>query len=124
MKKYNSAIIIDDDPDLCMLLKAMLNKYIAEIRFAHTIRGGEQLLKTFGSDIVFLDNNLPDGKGVMYIKELKTIQPTAMIIVISAMAGLKTLALENGADNFVEKPLTESSIKNALGLMGNEMSQG
>ena len=39
-----------------------------------------------------------------------------MIVIISAMCTLKTEALENGADMFIEKPLTEASVQEALGL--------
>jgi DNA-binding response OmpR family regulator len=114
VKIYNRALIIDDDQDLCMLLKAMLQGYINDVHFTHSIMGCREMLMNVQPDIVFLDNNLPDGKGVPYIKELKAGMPHVRVVVISAMAGLKKQALEFGADIFIEKPLTQYSLQTAL----------
>jgi DNA-binding response OmpR family regulator len=114
MKVYTRALIIDDDLDLCTLLKAILQNYISEVLFAHSLVDSVKLLREMKPDVVFLDNNLPDGKGLELIKEFKLLLPGARIIAISAMPGLKKLALENGADIFIEKPLTETNVKRAL----------
>jgi two-component system OmpR family response regulator len=114
VKIYTQALIIDDDPDLCMLLKAMLSKYIPDVRFVLSLEASKKLLVDIQPDIIFLDNNLPNGKGITFLIELKTLTPSAKLIMISAMAGLKKQALENGADVFIEKPLTEFNVKKAL----------
>ena len=114
MKVYNCALIIDDDPDLCMLLKAMLDRHIPDVSFVHSIQNCREVLINAKPDVIFIDNNLPDGKGVAYIKELKQSMADVRIIMISAMAGLKAQAVEFGADVFVEKPLTEFNVQKAL----------
>jgi DNA-binding response OmpR family regulator len=111
---YNRALIIDDDSDLCTLLKAMLDRHIPDVLFVHSIESCRTILKDKAPDVVFLDNNLPDGKGVSFIKELKLLLPGARIIFISAMPGLKNEVHENGADVFVEKPLNEANVQKAL----------
>jgi len=97
-----------------MLLKAMLGSYITYVQFTHSIGECREMLMTVQPDIVFLDNNLPDGKGVSYIKELKAVMPNVRVVMISAMAGLKKQAFEYGADIFIEKPLTQSNLQRAL----------
>jgi response regulator of citrate/malate metabolism len=114
VKGYSRALIIDDDHDLCMLLKAMLGGYIRDVGYAHSIQNCKEMLVSARPDIIFIDNNLPDGQGVSYIKELKAAMPDVRIVMISAMAGLKKQAIEYGADVFIEKPLTQANVQKAL----------
>ena len=114
MNLYKRALIIDDDPDLCLVLKAMLMPAITDVSYVHTLQNGREKLETMQPDIVFLDNNLPDGKGIDFIEELKEALPGARIVMISAMGGLKDEAYEYGVDVFIEKPLTQANLKKAL----------
>ena len=116
MKPYSCALIIDDDVDLCSLLKAILVKQVTDVLFVHSIANCREHINQMQPDVIFIDNNLPDGKGIAFIKELKMLRPGARIIAITAMPGLKKVAFENGADAFIEKPLSEANINRALGL--------
>ena len=113
---YKCALIIDDDVDLCSLLKAILARHVSEVIFVHSLANCREQIIEIMPEVIFIDNNLPDGKGIGFITELKALKPSARIVAISAMPGLKNAALENGADAFIEKPLTEANIKRALGL--------
>lgn len=114
MKTYNNALIIDDDQDLCFLLKNVLKPKVGNIQIAGTLEEGKELLSKNNPDVIFLDNNLPDGQGVMYISMFKHIVPHAKIIVISAIPTAKEKALEYGADAFMEKPMMADSINQLL----------
>ena len=114
MKTFHHALIIDDDPDLCLLLKDILNDTIPVVKFAHSIESGEQLLNDLHPDIIFLDNNLPDGQGVNYIKEIKSISSNAFLVIITAADHSREQAISYGADVFIEKPLTPDNINAAL----------
>ena len=116
MKTYNTALIIDDDQDLCLTLKSVLNRTIPSIHFAHTIAQGKKSFKAISPDVIFLDNNLPDGQGLHIIKELRQERPLATIILISALDITKNKAIEYGANSFLEKPFTMASIFDALRL--------
>ena len=118
MKNYEYAVIIDDDTDLCLLLKAILKDLIPHIKFAHSIESGQKLLSQFKPDIIFLDNNLPDGQGVSRIEEIKSKSPGSLLIIITASAFSREQSLKNGADLFVEKPFTYSNIFKALSSLG------
>ena len=98
-----------------MLLKVMLANNIADVNCVHSLKDCKEIMLKIEPDIIFIDNNLPDGKGISYIKELKLAAPTARIVMISAMAGLKAQAIEFGADIFIEKPLTQYNIQKVLG---------
>jgi DNA-binding NtrC family response regulator len=110
MKRSSKVLIIDDDKDLCFLLKSILTPKVDNVNIATTLKEGTNLLNEEKPDVVFLDNNLPDGQGVMYISHFKAIAPQTKIILISAMPTAKEAALKNGADAFVEKPIVIASI--------------
>lgn len=114
MRSFESALIIDDDTDLCILLKAILKDIIPHIKFAHSIESGERLLALLHPDVIFLDNNLPDGQGVSSIKEIKSMSPGAIVVMITAAGFTREQSLKNGADLFLEKPLSFSDIYSAL----------
>ena len=56
-------LIIDDELDLCLLLKNYFVKKGFDVCISHTITEGLDLAKTWDPDDVFLDHNLPDGTG-------------------------------------------------------------
>ena len=72
-------MIIDDDQDLCFLLKNILTTKVEEVEIASTLAEGKELLSKEQPDVVFLDNNLPDGQGVTYIPHFKSLAPEAKI---------------------------------------------
>ena len=114
MENLKLALIIDDDDDVCVILKSILRDSFGKIEYTHTLQSGRELLNKMTPDVVFLDNNLPDGQGVNLIKEIKSISPAPMVILITAMENAKREAFENGTDIFLEKPLTYSSVNRAL----------
>jgi DNA-binding response OmpR family regulator len=115
LRKYNKALIVDDDVDLCLTLKSVLAATISDIQFAHTLESGKRLLPDFKPEVIFLDNNLPDGEGVNLIKEIRDCSPSSFIVFITAIDSAKGKALEAGVDVFLEKPLTYTSVLKALG---------
>lgn len=116
MKNSDSklVLIIDDDDDLCQMLKAVLSNSFECIQYAHNLEMGKKLLFEAMPDVVFLDNNLPDGQGLSLIQYIKMTLPTTKVILITAMDNSKEEALQSGADVFLEKPLTHKSIFDAL----------
>jgi DNA-binding NtrC family response regulator len=114
MRNYENALIIDDDTDLCLLLKVILKDLIPHVKFAHSIESGQRLLTQLKPDIIFLDNNLPDGQGVSRIKEIKSKSPGSLLIIITAAGFSREQSFKEGADLFLEKPFTYSNIFTAL----------
>lgn len=117
MKEFKTALIIDDDIDLCLLLKAVLTNAVEDVLYVHNLQASLDFIRQNQPEVIFLDNNLPDGQGINYIREIKAISTGSLLIVISALAGAKKEALENGADIFIEKPLTEINVLSALKLV-------
>ncbi|MGC4036615.1 MAG: response regulator [Chitinophagaceae bacterium] len=84
MEHRKKVLIIDDEVDFCFLLKTYLSKKNYDIMFAYTLKDGMQLLKSEIPDIVFLDNNLPDGLGWDQVEFIGTSYPAMELNLISA----------------------------------------
>jgi two-component system OmpR family response regulator len=81
MKKV---LIIDDEIDFCLLLKAYLTRHSYEVFYAHTLASGVEQAKKISPDIIFLDNNLPDGLGWEMAMYFLDKYPALQLNLISA----------------------------------------
>lgn len=77
-------LIIDDEEDACLLLKQYFRNKDFEVYCSYTLKDGLQQVKNVHPDIVFLDNNLPDGFGWEASASLLRQQPGLEIHLISA----------------------------------------
>ncbi len=110
------ALIIDDEIDICVLLSGLLKQMGIKATFSVSLSDGEKSLSNSTFNLLFLDNNLPDGSGLERLPEIKEKYPLLNIIMISAFDGDKEreFADENGALDFIGKPLSGNSIKSTL----------
>lgn len=110
------ALIIDDEIDICVLLAGLLKKMGISAIFAISLEEGIKSLSENDVNVLFLDNNLPDGSGLEHLKEIKNQYPRLIIFMISAFDGEneRKFALENGASEFIGKPLSGTIVKSAL----------
>ncbi|WEK33470.1 MAG: response regulator [Candidatus Pseudobacter hemicellulosilyticus] len=76
-------LIIDDEPDLCLLLKAYFSKKDYEVHVRHTLREGVSEMQALQPDILFLDNNLPDGIGWMQVESFIKHNPGLRLYLMS-----------------------------------------
>ena len=117
--KPKKVFIVEDEGDMCLLLNIMLQEKEIELDHVKSITAAQEYLKKEQPSVVILDNKLPDGFGVDFVSYIKQNYPSVKIVMISGYASAaKDMALENGADIFLEKPFTKeqlySSIKKLL----------
>jgi DNA-binding NtrC family response regulator len=115
------ALIIDDESDICFLLSHFLKRKKISSLFVNSLKEAMDILLSQKPDIIFLDNHLPDGKGIELIDYIKEKQPKAKIIVISAYDSFKDReeASHRGADIFIGKPFSHEMIAEALDKLLN-----
>lgn len=118
-KKTKKALIIEDESDMCLLLNIMLNSDEVELDHVKTITAAKEYLKKENPSVVILDNKLPDGFGVDLISFIKSNYPSIKIIMISGYdASAEDVALDNGADIFLQKPFTKNQLyQSMMGLL-------
>ena len=105
-------LIVDDEEEICLLLRQLLKKMGTEADIAHTISTGMATFSTYRYDVVFLDINLPDGSGLDLVPRLKEVNPNVKIIVISAYTSKTEVkkAVDMGIYQFVGKPFSKHTI--------------
>lgn len=110
------ALIIEDEIDICFLLTGILRKKHLETSFVNNLHEAEDVLAIKDPSILFLDNNLPDGQGIDFIKQIKIGHPFIKIVIITADDTLanKIKAMNAGADFFIGKPFTIEVINRTI----------
>lgn len=111
-KKKPQVLIIDDEVDVCYLLKGILRQKSIEAAYVTTIAEGEILLSQYDPSVIFLDNYLPDGHGVDYIRLFKKEHPSSKIVMLTAHDSFadREKASKEGVDFFIGKPFSRDTI--------------
>jgi DNA-binding response OmpR family regulator len=100
--KKKKILIIDDEVDFGFLMKNFFSEKNYDVYVALTLRDGLKILKEENPDIVFLDNNLPDGFGWSETANILVEHPRVKLNLISALSVPKTSA---SSFQILEKPL-------------------
>ena len=112
----SSALIIDDETDICFLLGIVLRQKNIDVVQANTLVQGKAKLSELMPDLLFLDNKLPDGTGMNELKTIRKQFPVMKIILMSANDddAEQKHALKNGADLFLSKPFSQESVEDSI----------
>jgi two-component system, OmpR family, KDP operon response regulator KdpE len=118
-------VIIEDEVELGHLIQNFLRKKIHSkvpnlIKTATTIEDGLYYISEIHPDWIFLDNNLPDGKGINIVENIKK-NTQSRVIMMSAMSNLKDEALRKGVDYFMDKPISFVEIQR---ILNNDLTMG
>lgn len=113
-----NALLVDDEPEICLLLSNVLRREGTDCVVAHSVEQGRMALSTGHFDLVFLDVHLPDGLGYELVPDIKNAHPDTFSIVISAMDTEAKRALDAGADLFITKPFDRSTILSSIRSLG------
>jgi two-component system, OmpR family, response regulator len=117
-------LIVDDEIDICYSLSRTLSKRGFNSTFCHTLADAEIQLKGTHTNILLLDNHLPDGKGIDFANKLNYKYPKLKIIMITAHDSPedKSKAYNNGIDFFLSKPFTIAQINHVIDMVIEEGS--
>ena len=114
-KELKKVLIIEDEGDMCLLLNILLTGKDMELDHVKDLTSAEAYLAKEQPSVVILDNKLPDGFGVDFITHIKKFYPQIKIIMISGFDGAaKDVAMENGADTYLEKPFTRDQLYQSI----------
>lgn len=98
-------LIIDDEIDLCFLLKDYLTRMNFQVLVAHSLAEGRTLLDQHHPAILFIDNNLPDGTGWNFASEVAAANPGIKMMLIGAMNAIVPEMPANADFQVLPKPI-------------------
>jgi two-component system, OmpR family, response regulator len=113
-----SAVVIEDDEDIRLLISTVLEQRGLRVRSAGSGRAGLALVEEHQPDLVTLDLGLPDIEGFEVCRRLRTISD-AYVVMVSASADEvdQLLSLEIGADDYITKPFSPRDLTARVGAM-------
>lgn len=105
-------LIIDDDKDLCFVLKRFLSKHGFEVLEATTGRAALEILDSVEPNLILCDFRLEDMSGSSILKKIKEKNPSVPVIIITGYSNIKTAVevMKLGAMDYVTKPLLPDEI--------------
>jgi len=110
-------LIVDDASFMRMMIKDILQKNGFEV-VGEAANGIEavNLYKKEKPDVVTMDITMPDMDGIEAVKEIKSFDPAAKVIMCSAMGQQSMVmdAIKSGARDFIVKPFQADRVLEAI----------
>ncbi|MEE8660511.1 Transcriptional regulatory protein ZraR [Acetobacteraceae bacterium EV16G] len=101
-------LIVDDEPDIRMLIDGILRDEGYETRVAANADQALEAFRTRRPSLIILDIWLQGSRldGVALLKMIKSEEPTQPVVMISGHGSIETavVTLQHGAYDFIEKP--------------------
>ncbi|MEO5682403.1 MAG: sigma-54 dependent transcriptional regulator [Chitinophagaceae bacterium] len=119
-------LLIDDDMDMCTLLGRFLQRKGFETDAAYSGNKGIAKFKEQQFDVVLCDFRLGDKEGREVLKEIKEINPHAVVIIITGYSDIKIAVdvIKHGAFDYITKPLIPEEVLNVINKSLQEPSSG
>ena len=110
-------LIVDDAAFMRMMIKDILSKNGFEV--VGEAENGEvavEKYKELSPDLVTMDITMPEKDGIEALKDIKKINPAAIVIMCSAMGQQAMVidAIQAGAKDFIVKPFQAERVLEAI----------
>jgi two-component system response regulator HydG len=105
-------LIIEDDITFSGMLEGFLSKKEFRVQVRHQGKEGVKLFKNQRFDLVLLDYRLPDGNGIEFLQEIKTLARQTPVIIMTSFNDVRTAvkAIQSGAMDYILKPVNPDEL--------------
>lgn len=105
-------LIIDDDRDMCLLLKRFLTRHGYEVLESYNGKKALELLESTEPSLVMCDFRLEDMEGNVLLGKIKERYPHLPVIIITGYSDIKIAVevMKMGAYDYITKPLFPDEI--------------
>lgn len=109
MKKI---VVVDDEADICFLLKRFLSKNDFIVETAQNGKDGLALIDAISPDLVMTDFRLGDITGTELLTAIKAKRPNVPVLIITGYSDIKVAVsvMKLGAYDYITKPLFPDEI--------------
>jgi DNA-binding response OmpR family regulator len=98
-------LLVEDDKDLCHLVKEYLVKEGMEVTLSHDARDVLNLVLSDNYDVLVLDVVLPGGNGLHLLRKVRIMSSIGIIMLTARGEEIdRVIGLEHGADDYIAKP--------------------
>ena len=105
MQNLTKVLVIDDDVNICELIRLYLEKDGYEVKTIYNGKNGIEAFSEYAPSIVVLDIMLPGMDGWQVCREIrKTSNIPIIMLTAKGETFDKVLGLELGADDYMVKP--------------------
>ena len=106
MKEKSLILVLDDDPDICIMIKMVLDYYGYDAMDADNEENARKIISSNHVDLLIMDMLLSGVDGTDICRQLKHDKETSSIpiLMFSAHPTAKETCLAAGADDFISKP--------------------
>lgn len=113
-------LLIEDDKNLCDILKFQLNQEMHDVDVCHDGRDGLDLFLQDAYDLVLLDRMLPTMNGLLVLKKVRAQGVHTPVILITALGELydRIEGLDTGADDYLVKPFAFEELSARIRSLG------
>ncbi|WP_047672845.1 response regulator [Paenibacillus andongensis] len=113
----NRILIVDDAAFMRMMIRDILSKNGYEV--CGEANDGAQAIEKYKElkpDLITMDITMPEMDGIQALKEIKKIEPSAKVIMCSAMGQQAMVidAIQAGAKDFIVKPFQADRVIEAI----------
>lgn len=112
-------LVIDDEPDILLMLKKMLERAGYLVDMAINGNEGLELFNKFPVDLIITDIVMPEKEGLETIREIKRQKPDIKIIAISGGGRIDSTEYLSsarlfGASRIFQKPFKQKEMISAV----------
>ena len=111
-----SLLIVEDDDLLTLSIKSYAENIFEKVLTAKNLQDAQRLVIAHNPHVILLDNRLPDGYGINFIKTFKELSPLSEIIIMTAYGDSNTIvkSIKLGAFHYIAKPFEVDELLNLL----------
>jgi len=103
-----SVLVVDDNDDLRMLIKLILSEF--EIIEARNGLEAIELFRNHNPNLILMDILMPEMDGIEATREILSINPSTLIVAITAYSSRAHEILDAGAKEVLKKPVRNKEL--------------
>jgi two-component system response regulator AtoC len=118
-------LIVDDDRNLCRVLKGLLEKTGSNVLTAYDVDTALPIIDRRDLDLIITDLKMPGKSGMDLLTLSQERKPSVPVILISAYGSIElaVASMKKGAYDFITKPFDEDELLNVIKKALSESSK-
>lgn len=119
-------LIVDDEPRILLLMKSLLKANGFTVETAGDGSSALEIVRKGGIDITVTDLRMAPMDGMSLFKEIKAIQPSMPVVLLTAYASVETAieAMKSGIFDYLTKPFKVDDMVACLRRAEEKLSKG